>query len=261
MRSAPLLALALLITAFRAPAATDLPPPPPHADGQALWKIVHGKCVPDQETAGQPAPCVKVDLSGGEAKGYAVLKDIHGAEQYLVMPTLDITGIEDSRLLEPSDPNWFAHAWAAKTFVDARIGRTTPRDWMAVSVNSLYGRSQDLLHLHVDCLTPVARTAIDALAPTLGKSWSAKPFEVVGHRYLAMRMEGDVPAADPFLLLAKGVPGARAQMGAWTLVMAGVEVRGRPGFVLLAGRADPLQGEGASGEILQDHDCALAHGG
>jgi CDP-diacylglycerol pyrophosphatase len=50
-------------------------------------------------------------------------------------------------------------------------------------------------------------------------------------------------------------------MGAWTLVMAGVEVAGRPGFVLLAGRADPLHGEFASGEVLQDHDCALAHAG
>jgi CDP-diacylglycerol pyrophosphatase len=260
MRLGLLIPLVLTIAACRAPLAPDLPPPPVHANGQALWKIVHGKCVPDQETAGQPAPCVEVDLSAGEAKGYAVLKDIHGAEQYLVMPTADITGIEDRRLLDPGGPNWFADAWGAKAFVDARIGRATPRDWMAVSVNSLYGRSQDLLHLHVDCLAPAARAAIDALAPRLGRSWSARPFEIAGHRYVAMRMEGEAPAADPFHLLAKGVPGAREQMGAWTLVMAGVEVRGRPGFVLLAGRADPLRGEGASGEVLQDHDCALAHG-
>jgi CDP-diacylglycerol pyrophosphatase len=190
-----------------------------------------------------------------------VLKDLHGAEQYLVMPTLDITGIEDRRLLEPGGANWFADAWAAKAFVDARIGRTTPRDWMAVSVNSLYGRSQDLLHLHVDCLTPAARAAIDSLAPRLTRSWSAKPFEIVGHRYLMMRLAGESPAVDPFHLLAEGVPRARAEMGAWTLVMAGVEIGGRPGFVLLAGRADPLHGEFASGEILQDHDCALAHEG
>ncbi len=261
MRLRLLMPFALLIAAFRPPPAQDLPPPPPHANGQALWRIVHGKCVPDQKTAGRPAPCVKVDLSGGEARGYAVLKDIHGAEQYLVMPTLDITGIEDERLLAPDSPNWFADAWAAKPFVDARIGRTTPRDWMAVSVNSLFGRSQDLLHLHVDCLTPDARAAIADLAPRLGRTWSAKPFEIVGHRYLALRLDGEAPAADPFRLLAAGVAGARAQMGAWTLVLAGVEVRGRPGFVLLAGRADPLRGEFASGEVLQDHDCALAHGG
>jgi CDP-diacylglycerol pyrophosphatase len=177
MRPALLIALALLLTAFRAP---GLPPPPVHPNGQTLWRIVHDKCVADEETAGKPAPCVEVDLSGGEARGYAVLKDLHGAEQYLVMPTLDITGIEDGRLLEPGDPNWFADAWGVKPFVDARIGRTTPRDWMAVSVNSIYGRSQDLLHLHVDCLTPAARTAIDALAPRLTRSWSAKPFEIVG---------------------------------------------------------------------------------
>jgi CDP-diacylglycerol pyrophosphatase len=261
MRLALLIALDLLVGACRAPAAPDLPPPPPHPNGEVLWKIVHGQCVPDEEAAGRPAPCVKVDLSAGEARGYAVLKDKHGAEQYLVMPTVDITGIEDKRLLEPGRPNWFADAWAAKPFVDALVGRPTPRDWMAVSINSLYGRSQDLLHLHVDCLTPAARTAIDALAPGLTRSWSAKPVEIVGHRYLALRLDGETPAADPFHLLAEGVPRARGEMGAWTLVMAGVEVGGRPGFVLLAGRADPLHGESASGEVLQDHDCALAHGG
>jgi CDP-diacylglycerol pyrophosphatase len=256
-----LIALALIATSVRAPASPDLPPPPPHPNGQALWKIVHGKCIPDQEANGQPAPCVKVDLSGGEARGYVVLKDLHGAEQYLVMPTIDITGIEDARLLARGGPNWFADAWGAKVFVDARIGRTTPRDWMAVSVNSIYGRSQDLLHLHVDCLTPAARAAIDALAPRLTRAWSAQPFEIAGHPYFALRFEGDAPRFDPFRLLADDIPGARGRMGAWTLVMAGVEVGGRPGFVLLAGRADPMHGEFASGEMLQDHDCALAHGG
>jgi CDP-diacylglycerol pyrophosphatase len=261
MRLGSFIVIALSLAACHAPGGPEPPPPPPHPNGQVLWKIVHGQCVPDQETQGRPAPCVKVELSGGEARGYAVLKDKHGAEQYLVMPTADITGIEDARLLAPGGPNWFADAWAAKPFVDALIGRPTPRDWMAVSVNSPYGRSQDLLHLHVDCLTPAARAAIDALAPGLTRAWSARPVEIAGHRYLALRMEGETPAADPFRLLAQGAPHARSDMGAWTLVMAGVEVAGRPGFVLLAGRADPLHGEFASGEVLQDHDCALAHAG
>lgn len=260
MRLALIIALSLALAACHAPGGPDLPPPPAHANGQALWKIVHGQCVPGQKTAGRPAPCVKVDLTEGEARGYAVLKDRHGAEQYLVMPTIDITGIEDARLLNPGGPNWFADAWAVKPWVDALVGRPTPRDWMAVSVNSPYGRSQDLLHLHVDCLTPQAREAIDAVAPQLGPSWSKKPVEIAGHRYLALRMEGETPSADPFHLLAAGAPGARRRMGAWTLVMAGAEIAGRPGFVLLAGRADPRHGEFASGEVLQDHDCALARG-
>lgn len=258
-----LIPLVLLLAACqgRSPAAPDLPPPPVHPNGQVLWRIVHGQCVPDEETSGRPAPCVAVTLAGGEARGYAVLKDKHGAEQYLVMPTTDITGIEDARLLAPGAPNYFADAWASKPFVDRLIGKPTPRQDMAVSVNSPYGRSQDLLHLHVDCLTPESLAALTADAPKTTGRWSRTPFILDGHPYYAMRLMGEAPAANPFDLLAQGVPGARADMGAWTLVLAGAEFGGQPGFILLANRADPAHGDFASGEELQDHDCRIARAG
>ena len=44
------------------------------ADPDALWNIVHGRCVPNAERGAGPAPCSLVDLAGG----YAVLKDIRG---------------------------------------------------------------------------------------------------------------------------------------------------------------------------------------
>ena len=70
------------------------------------------------------------------------------------------------------------------------------------------------------------------------------------------------PAADPFRVLAHGMPGAAKDMAAWTLVLAGATFEGgKPGFVLLAGRADPAHGDFASGEELQDHECAIAHQG
>jgi CDP-diacylglycerol pyrophosphatase len=51
-------------------------------------------------------------------------------------------------------------------------------------------------------------------------------------------------------------------MGAWTLVLAGNNVHGRPGFYLMAARADPAVGERASGEELQDQAChGLTHPG
>jgi CDP-diacylglycerol pyrophosphatase len=74
-----------------------------------------------------------------------------------------------------------------------------------------------------------------------------------------MRLAGADPAANPFVLLADGIPGARKTMGAWTLVLAAATLPGgTPGFILLAGRADPRHGDFASGEELQDHDCAIA---
>ena len=62
-----------------------------HADADALWTIVHDQCVPHEQRNGDPAPCALVDLSGGENPGYAVLKDINGATQFLLIPTMRIT--------------------------------------------------------------------------------------------------------------------------------------------------------------------------
>ncbi len=248
-------------TACTAPSDTGLPPPPPHPNGQVLWHIVHDRCTPDQQQNGKPAPCIEVALGQGVDHGYAVLKDRDGAEQYLVMPTIEITGIEDARLLAPGAPNYFADAWRAQTYVDALIGKTMPRQDMAVSVNSPYGRSQDLLHLHVDCLTPRSVAALTADLPGIGPRWSSAPFTLEGHPYYAIRLDGDLPA-DPFRVLADNMPGAAKDMAAWTLILVGETFEdGKPGFVLLAGRADPAHGDFASGEELQDHECAIAHGG
>ena len=46
------------------------------ADPNALWNIVHGQCVPGERGHGDRSPCANVDLSAGEAAGFAVLKDI-----------------------------------------------------------------------------------------------------------------------------------------------------------------------------------------
>jgi CDP-diacylglycerol pyrophosphatase len=255
--------LGLLLAACKAPApaAPDLPPPPPHLHGQALWRIVHDQCVPDEQAHGAPAPCAEVVLDGGVANGVAVLKDLHGVAQYLVMPTEDITGIEDARLLSPTSRNYFADAWRARRLVEAKLGKPLPDADVGVSVNSLYGRSQDLLHLHVDCLSPQTFAALKADARSIGPRWSRAPLILDGHPYYAIRLEGAAPP-DAFQVLAQGIRGAARSMGAWTLVLAEQDgADGRPGFVLLANRADPLRGDFASGEELQDHDCAIVDAG
>jgi CDP-diacylglycerol pyrophosphatase len=49
-------------------------------------------------------------------------------------------------------------------------------------------------------------------------------------------------------------------MGHYTLVVVGVTLAHRkPGFIVLADRADPAHGDKAGGEELQDHTCALGH--
>ncbi len=237
------------------PPAPVLPPPPVHSNGQVLWSIVSGKCVPDQRTNGKPDPCTEVAIGGGVGTGYAVLKDRVGVSQYLVMPTRLVTGIEDAQLLVPGAVNYFDPAWRARRLVDQRLGVTLARDEIGIAVNSIYGRSQDLLHLHVDCLRRDVRDALHERLGSLGRRWSG-PVELAGHAYYTLRLDGDdhVPR-DPFVLLAQGLGVRPAEMGAWTLVLAGATYADGPGFVLLAARADPASGFDGSGEELQDHDC------
>ena len=52
-------------------------------------------------------------------------------------------------------------------------------------------------------------------------------------------MGEDLGRTNPFALLAKLMPGARDDMGAYTLLLAGMQFKEGPGFVLLAGKSVP----------------------
>ena len=215
------------------------------ANPNALWTIVHDRCVPGAQ-AGNPAPCIRVGPDD------AVLKDLVGRAQVLLIPTTRITGIEDPALLAPGTPNYFAHAWQARHDVEARVGHPLPRSAIALAINPPGNRSQGQLHIHVDCIRPDIRNALRNAAP--GPAWTMLPEPLEGQRYLAMRLDGDALVQDPIRLLADGVPGARGAMAGYTLVVAGTDAP--QGFILLAGRIG-LDGPG-HGEDLQDHACAIA---
>jgi CDP-diacylglycerol pyrophosphatase len=222
-----------------------------NADPNALWTIVHEQCVPEQEASGDPAPCSLVDLDAGERRGYAVLKDLVGATQFLVIPTERIPGIESPALLEPDAANYFAEAWDASSFVDARAGIDIPRDWMSLAVNSAVARTQNQLHIHIDCVRADVRDAVSRHIADVGSDWAPFPEPLTGHPYLAMAVEGETLAGtNPVQLLAKRVD----DMGLETLVVVGTYLgAGQPGFLLLAGQAEPAAGIPGAGEELQDH--------
>ena len=224
------------------------------ADPDALWNIVHGECVPDLYEHHDPAPCAQVDLSQGEDRGWVVFKDRVGDLQYLLMPTARIHGIESPALLSPDATNYFGAAWQASEFVEQRAGGTVPRDWMSLAINSAVSRSQNQLHIHIDCVRADVRDALDSQADRIGDTWAPFPVPLAGHTYWAVAVPGAELRVNPFTLLADGLDGARADMGRYTLVVVGADaVGGGPGFVILADRADGEAGDFAGGEQLQDH--------
>jgi CDP-diacylglycerol pyrophosphatase len=221
-----------------------------------LWQIVHGQCVPDEQQHGDPKPCAEVDLAGG----FAVLKDIAGASQFLLIPTTEVGGIEDPLLLAPFARNYFADAWQARSLVEKALGHAMPRDMLSLAINSASGRTQDQFHIHIDCIRADVRDTLLRERPNIGWRWSLMKTPLAGHQYRAMRVTGStLLGRNPFKLLAWGVPGARSDMGQHTLVVVGMIFGGRvPSFVILDDRADLAHGDWASGEELQDHNCALA---
>jgi CDP-diacylglycerol pyrophosphatase len=226
------------------------------ADPSALWNIVHDKCTVEQQHRQDPAPCSSVDLTNG----YAVLKDIVGATQFLLIPTARVSGIEDPAILAADAPNYWNFAWQARGFVQERSHASLPRDALSLSINSRVGRSQNQLHIHIDCVRVDVRDTLKSHLGAIGTTWTTLPAPLAGRAYRAMRVEQDtLDGIDPFRLLADNDSRAAADMGMHTLIVVGATFGpGKNGFVVLDNEADLSSGDRGSGEELQDHDCAVA---
>jgi CDP-diacylglycerol pyrophosphatase len=251
-----LAACAVGVFAVRSGAGELVGPPEPLFDKHpnALWRVVHDLCVPDRIVLGQPAPCLAVSLRGG----WAVVRDAGHPTQILLVPTRRVAGIESPQLLAPDAPNYWADAWAARRFFERLARRPAPRQDIALVINSRYGRSQDQLHIHIDCLAPEVARTLAAAAPRIGAAWAPLGEPLMDEAYEARRIDGATLDRNPFQLLAKGDPAARADMGAYTMAVVGaVSARGSPGFILLAHRADLQRGDHGVAEALMDHNCRL----
>lgn len=235
----------------------------------ALWENVHERCVPNTLANRIPSPCVRVMLTAGEEAGFAVWKDSVGNSQYLVIPTKRISGIESSEILFPNATNYFGDAWTVTTLVDQQLHQKLPRTYFALAINSISGRSQNQLHIHIDCIQQEVKSTLVQLDSYIGPTWQALPVKLMGHHYRAIWLPGsELGQRNPFQLLAKSLSNPAREMGSHTLVLVGTEHSGQPGFILLDSRApswavavSPWIKLGlGSGEELEDHKCQIARG-
>ncbi|MGC6389963.1 CDP-diacylglycerol diphosphatase [Ewingella sp. S1.OA.A_B6] len=224
----------------------------PHkSNPNALWNIISQKCVPNQRASNQPGPCAQVD----EKQGFVVLKDINGPLQYLLMPTAKITGMESPALLEENTPNYFSQAWDARHYMADKYGKAIDDSNVSLAINSQYGRSQNQLHIHISCLLPAVKETLAKDAGQVGYRWQALPDQLVGHTYLARKIDSaELNQKGAFRLLAEGVPQAQERMGHFGMAM--VSLSGGH-FLLLASERNLLKLNNASTEEIQDHDCAV----
>jgi CDP-diacylglycerol pyrophosphatase len=222
------------------------------ANPDSLWKIVHERCVPTQSEKQNPGECRLVDLS----RRYAILKDMRGASHFLLLPTEPVQGIESPRLLETSAPNYWNEAWQARRYVEESLGRTLPREDLGLSINSARRRSQNQLHIHIDCVNPEIREALDAQEANIGDAWSPGAISVAGHSFFVRRIRGaDLVSMDPFHLLASRLQDPAREMAEHSLSVIGAQFKDRSeGFYVLD---SPFGLNGAASDDVLDRSCRI----
>jgi len=226
----------------------------PSADPNALWAVVQS-CVAQNKAAKLVANvCIAVD----QKDHVAVLRSIEGREQFLLVPTIKVTGIEDPYILKTSAPNYFALAWSAgERYLPDSVRNDRTR--IALAINSVYGRSQNQLHIHISCVDRRAAQILAGDESEFGTNWSAPDVQLGEHEYRVLRIWGaNLGVVNPFRLVA-GIDGASRSMGYQTLVLIGARFDGnsKPGFFLLDDFAHdtPSGFDRGYGEGLLDENC------
>lgn len=220
-------------------------------DSDGLWKVVGGQCVPNMRDKGQPGPCTTVDFQ----KRDAVLKDIAGRAQYLLIPTDRVSGIESDDILYAGSPEYWVDAWAATHDVETRLGATLTANQLGTEINSSKRRSQNQLHIHVDCMRSDITQALAPFNTMPLNTWRWTTLD--GDRYRVMRVTSLRERSNPFRVVARDL-GPTQSMALQTILVTGAGPNApRDGWLIVNSGLDVDNGSG-SAEGLLDHQCVVA---
>jgi len=215
-------------------------------DRAALWYVVNDLCRPMQQALNLPMPCLKVDV----ARGFAVIRAPGDETRILIAPTARIEGIESPILLQDRTPNLWSYAWDERNRVAASARR--PLGWsdIGMAVNSRRGRTQDQLHIHVDCVDPRLKRTLASYAGRVLSTWSILDLRPWAGRYRVKNLGAVGVNQNIFKLIADEIPGARSKMALQSIAVIGsIGPNGDRGFAVL------VNSDGGHAEQLLDHAC------
>ncbi|RDU96380.1 CDP-diacylglycerol diphosphatase [Trinickia dinghuensis] len=225
------------------------------ADPNALWQIVNLDCVPAARTTGKTGICATVDLPGR----YALLRDRQGTAQHLLIPTDRISGVESPALLAPDAPNYWADAWDARRYVEDSLKKarraTLTDDQIGLEINSAMRRSQEQLHIHIDCMRASTTSALARHRNDPPHVWTWDTID--GARYRIMRIPGPSFDFNPFDIVA-GPHTSPDVMAQQTIFVTGAGASATDSGWLVVNSSLDTDGGTGSAETLLDHQCGAA---
>ncbi len=225
---------------------------------KALWLAVRA-CVADFKLTESAFPCLQVDLTGGEERGYVVLRSAFGPPDTILAPTRRVTGIEDPWLRSPDAPDYFEAAWRATALLKGADGVPLGVDNHALAVNSALTRSQDQFHIHIGCLAPVFRRWLpDLVAKLPSGQWARLDVAIAGSSFWALRTgRTDLQGVEPVRLAAQRLSGKAQGLARLAILVAQIRGAGADELVILASNAGASGSLGSgSAEDLLDSSCS-----
>ncbi len=231
-----------------------------HADRDALWKIIDGRCMPAALAGMPPLPCARVEIAAGREHGWVLFKDRRGVLQYLLMPANRIAGIESPVLENADASNYLAEAWRSRDLLDQLHGRRLPREAVSLTVNSARNRTQDQLHIHISCVRRDMRARLLAAQDDISGAWSPLRGGWMQRAWYVRRIdEATLAKTNLFADVAAHIPEAADDMGRVTVAVVAATFRdGTEGFVLMSSLFDPADSNSGSAEDdIQEHGCSI----
>ena len=174
------------------------------------------------------------------------------------MPITRVTGIEDPGLRRADGPSYFADAWAARHFVQEELKRPLASNDFGLAINSSLTRSQDQLHIHIDCTDRRVKRELAARMPTIPSDrWQPDGYAYLGQSYWTRRIDKPTLEGVDLVGMVEEIVPLKAHPERITLAVLGAKLPdGGDGFVALAAQSNVRRGGAQStGEDLLDHDC------
>lgn len=222
----------------------------------ALWRVVE-TCVAVKKMFDISLPCLQVDLERHGSPGTVIVRPPWSRTHTLVVPTTRLSGIEAAALQKPeSTAYWRAAFVARRLVVQAAQGRIRIED-VGLAINSKQKRTQDQLHIHVDCARPEVLAALRQHEAEFSSNWRLLASWGKEPRSFGIKIGSDqIDTLNIFELLTH-LPGGRTDLSEVAVaVFSSAPDAPRRSFYVVA-----VQGRKSKAENLLDHSCSLARVG
>jgi CDP-diacylglycerol pyrophosphatase len=173
------------------------------------------------------AQCCAKDLKSNSGCRYysrpaqfVILKDNSRKKPaaYLIIPTAKLPGIEDRQIFKPPFADFWAYGWQeAQTYVNKPAAET------ALAINSIVGRTQNQLHIHIACVRPDVAETLARNEAKIGADPATAlqlPLGPGNHTYRVIKVMSLTAADSPYNLVA-AMPGAGADMADQSIAVVG----------------------------------------